>query len=565
MVALTGGMFLSGTTTPRLGIDLAGGTSITLTAREQPGEQNAVNETSMATAAGIIERRVNGLGVSEAEVQTQGDKNIVVNIPQGTNEKQAREQVGTTASLSFRPVITSAPVSEKPSGTPSPSASSDDAEREEGKGDPGPDETADDDRRTTEPSEDERDGAQAEELKSDPSSSPSASPSASPSSDPETSPDSSDTAGIPVDVADKLKELDCSTAAARAETSRRTTHTKADEYMVACDTQRPYKYALGPVAVHGQNVDDAGAVYDSQRGQGWIVNMSFDEKGSNAFAEVTGELARKPQPQNQFAIVLDGEVVSAPSVSERLAGDAQISGNFTQQSAEELANILSYGALPLTFEESSVTTISPSLGSDQLRAGLIAGAIGLVLVVAYLIFYYRLLGLVAIASLVAAAILTYTIMTLLGPMIGFALSLPAVCGAIVAIGITADSFIVYFERVRDEIREGRGNRSAITRAWPSARRTIVVSDVVSVLAAVVLFIVSVGSVRGFAFVLGLTTVLDLAVVFLLTKPLMSVLTNRPYFARGGPWSGLNPKQLGVQPPLRGRGRRIAAKAAPKEA
>ena len=231
-------------------------------------------------------------------------------------------------------------------------------------------------------------------------------------------------------------------------------------------------------------------------------------------------------------------------------GKAEISGSFTQEEAQDLANMLSYGALPLTFKESSVTTVSPALGSDQLHAGLIAGAIGLALVVIYLVVYYRGLSLIAIASLLVSAALTYVLMALLGPAIGFALNLPAVCGAIVAIGITADSFIVYFERVRDEIREGRSLRPAVERAWPRARRTILVSDFVSFLAAAVLFIVTVGKVQGFAFTLGLTTLLDVVVVFFFTKPLMTLLARKKFFAEGHRWSGLDPQRLGAQPPLR---------------
>jgi preprotein translocase subunit SecD len=267
---------------------------------------------------------------------------------------------------------------------------------------------------------------------------------------------------------------------------------------------------------------------------------------------------------NQFAIVLDGNVVSAPSVSQTLGSSAEISGSFTQQSAQDLANMLSYGALPLSFHEETVTTVTAALGGEQLHAGLIAGAIGLALVVIYLIVYYRGLSLIAIASLLVSAALTYTIMALLGPTIGFALNLPAVCGAIVAIGITADSFIVFFERIRDGIREGRSLRPAVERAWPRARRTILVSDFVSFLAAAVLFIVTVGKVQGFAFTLGLTTVLDVVVVFLFTKPLMTILARRKFFASGHSWSGLDPKRLGVRPPLR-RSRRASAPVETKEA
>ncbi len=230
--------------------------------------------------------------------------------------------------------------------------------------------------------------------------------------------------------------------------------------------------------------------------------------------------------------------------------------------------MLSYGALPLTFKEDSVTTVTAALGGEQLKAGLIAGAIRLALVVIYLLVYYRGLSFIAVASLLVSAGLTYVIMSLLGPTIGFALNLPAVCGAIVAIGITADSFIVYFERVHDEIREGRSLRPAVERAWPRARRTILVSDFVSFLAAAVLFVVTVGKVQGFAFTLGLTTLLDVVVVFFFTKPLLTLMARRKFFSSGHKWSGLDPKSLGAKPPLR-RTRRparpVAGPVDPKEA
>lgn len=293
--------------------------------------------------------------------------------------------------------------------------------------------------------------------------------------------------------------------------------------------------------------------------------MTFNSKGASKFADITGKLAQNTQPLNEFGIVLDGQVVSSPTVSSSITGgNAQISGSFTQEEAQNLANMLSYGALPLSFKEQSVTTVTAALGGEQLHAGLLAGAIGLALVVIYLVAYYRGLSIVAMASLLVSAILTYVIMALLGPAIGFALNLPAVCGAIVAIGITADSFIVYFERIRDEIREGRSLRPAVERAWPRARRTILVSDFVSFLAAAVLFVVTVGKVQGFAFTLGLTTVLDVVVVFFFTKPLMTLLARRKFFASGSKWSGLDPKSLGAKPPLR-RTRRPAAPAHTKEA
>ncbi len=563
IVALTGGMFASGHTTPRLGIDLAGGTSITLEAQNEPGQQNAINPTNMNTAVEIMNRRVNGLGVTEAEVQTQGESNIIVNIPKGTNSQQARKQVGTTAKLYFRPVLagqpagtgadsgkdpadSASPTPSGPSGSPTPTRRS---------ASPTPSASATTQGRAV------TEGLAAKDKASP---SPSSTPSGS-ASPPAKSPDSTAATGLPADVQKQLAAVDCATVKGRAAASEKVSAAENSATIVACDPKSKYKYVLGPVSVKGEQIDDASAVFQTQTGEGWIVQMVFDKTGAKQFADVTGEIAAKAPPQNQFAIVLDGEIVSAPSVSTAITGgQAQISGGFTQQSAEDLANILSYGALPLTFKEASVTTVDAALGGDQLEAGLIAGAIGLALVVIYLLLYYRGLSFIAVTSLLVSAVLTYVIMSLLGPTIGFALNLPAVCGAIVAIGITADSFIVFFERIRDEVREGRTLRPAVERAWPRARRTILVSDFVSFLAAAVLFVVTVGKVQGFAFTLGLTTVLDVVVVFFFTKPLMTILARKKFFASGHRWSGLDPKRLGAKPPLR-RSRRVSAPVDPKEA
>ncbi|WP_406214462.1 protein translocase subunit SecD [Streptomyces canus] len=548
IVALTGGMFLSGHTTPRLGIDLAGGTSITLEAKADQG--SAINKANMDTAVEIMNRRVNGLGVSEAEVQTQGDRNIIVNIPKGTNSKEARDQVGTTAKLYFRPVLAqeatggAAATSPSPSASgsstasPSPSASKSGSTGEKATSSSSPSASATSQGR-----------AVTDALKADstPSASASASSSASPSA-PATG--GTDTSSAQAKLQAQYTALDCSKKAQR---------TTAGEGAKPADTTLGcgeisgvwYKYVLGPAAVDGTEVKKAQAVFDTQTAAGWQVTMTFNGKGSKKFADITGQLAKNTQPQNEFGIVLDGEVVSSPYVQNSITGgSAQISGSFTQDEAQNLANMLSYGALPLSFQEQSVTTVTAALGGDQLHAGLLAGAIGLLLVVIYLVAYYRGLSLVAMASLLVSGILTYVLMALLGPAIGFALNLPAVCGAIVAIGITADSFIVYFERIRDEIREGRSLRPAVERAWPRARRTILVSDFVSFLAAAVLFTVTVGKVQGFAFTLGLTTVLDVVVVFFFTKPLMTLLARRKFFASGSKWSGLDPKSLGAKPPLR---------------
>ncbi|MFD5007811.1 protein translocase subunit SecD [Streptomyces mutabilis] len=569
IVALTGGMFASGHTTPRLGIDLAGGTSITLRAVPEAGQESAINKTNMDTAVEIMERRVNGLGVSEAEVQTQGDRNIIVNIPKGTNSKEAREQVGTTAKLYFRPVVATELSGAGATGSPSPSATGN-ASGEPTDGAADKDKATDGDKASGSPSDSAsasattQGRAASDALKADPSPSATASDGASPSPSASASGD---------EATAKLQEqyaaLDCTDEAARTKAGA---GSKPGDSMIACGQNAQgqwQKYILGPAAVDGTDVDQSEAVFNTQTAAGWTVTMKFTDEGAKKFADITGKLAQNQSPQNQFAIVLDNEVVSDPYVSQALTGgSAEISGNFDQEEAQGLANMLSYGALPLTFKEDSVTTVTAALGGEQLKAGLIAGAIGLALVVIYLLVYYRGLSFIAVASLLVSAGLTYVIMSLLGPTIGFALNLPAVCGAIVAIGITADSFIVYFERVRDEIREGRTLRPAVERAWPRARRTILVSDFVSFLAAAVLFVVTVGKVQGFAFTLGLTTLLDVVVVFLFTKPLLTLMARRKFFASGHKWSGLDPKSLGAKPPLR-RTRRparpVAGPVDPKEA
>ncbi|MEU0670673.1 protein translocase subunit SecD [Streptomyces lavendulocolor] len=553
--ALIGGMFWSGETTPRLGIDLAGGTSITLRAENQPGKPDSINDTNMQTAIGIIERRVNGLGVSESEVQQQGNRHIIVNIPRATDSEKAQKQVGTTAELYFRPVLAvtgSAPLPE-PSVGGSPSATPSGKPSGKASSSPSPKASA-----TT------QGRAVPEALKQDESPSPKASASGKPAATPPAPQPSASGAAAVAALEKQFTALDCTPKKGTKEVPNPAQNADPAKPTVACGQEGDAKYILGPADVAGTDVDEAQGILDPQRGR-WIVQLGFTDAGTKKFADSTGKLAGQAPPQNQFAITLDGQVVSAPSVSSAIGGgSAEISGSFDQQSATDLANILSYGALPLSFEQESVTTVTAALGGEQLKAGLVAGAIGLALVVIYLVVYYRGLSIIALLSLLVSAVLTYALMALLGPAIGFALNLPAVCGAIVAIGITADSFIVYFERVRDEIREGRTLRPAVERGWPRARRTILVSDFVSFLAAAVLFIVTVGKVQGFAFTLGLTTLLDVVVVFFFTKPLMTLMARTKFFSSGHPWSGLDPKRLGAKPPLR-RSRRVSATTEPKEA
>ncbi|MFE7593120.1 protein translocase subunit SecD [Kitasatospora sp. NPDC057512] len=571
-VGLVALMFGTGTTKPRLGIDLAGGTSITLTAKST--DPKAITKSNMDIATGIIERRVNGMGVSEAEVQTQGDNTIIVNIPKGGNQQNAADQVGTTAKLFFRPVLAVAPsgvTAPAPTGTPSAAATGTPGATPPAAatGTPSPGASATKQGRP-ESEALAAEGASPTAAATGASTAPSAPATGAPSAA-ATPPSAADLSAamtqgtVPPELTAAFAALDCSKPEVRA------AQTGPDEKAVVACSQKPEngyyeKLALGPVAVKGSDVSKAQPTLDTQTGAGWQVQLQFNGAGTDDFTKVTGQLATQAPPNNQFAIVLDNQVVSHPEVKNAIpGGSAVITGRFTQAEAQDLSNVLGYGALPLEFVKSDITTVSPALGSDQLKAGLVAGAIGMLLVVAYSLVYYRGLGLVSIAGLLVSAALTYSIMSLLGNAIGFALNLPAVCGAIVAIGITADSFIVYFERIRDEVREGAPLRPAVQRAWPRARRTILVSDFVSFLCAAVLYVVSVGKVQGFAFTLGLTTALDVVVIFLFTKPLITLLARRKFFLNGHPWSGLDPKRLGARPPLRSSRRRNPSSAAVKEA
>jgi len=293
---------------------------------------------------------------------------------------------------------------------------------------------------------------------------------------------------------------------------------RPQDNITSCSEDGTAKYLLGPAVLEGTAVTDAAAGTETGTGA-WVVNVDFNNEGSATWATYT-----TANVGNQVAITLDGRVVSAPTINSAInGGTTQITGDFTQEDATTLANQLKYGALPLTFTQANAQSVSTELGSEQLRAGLIAGALGVLLVFVYALFYYRLLGLVMIASLLLSAVVVYAALVLLGREIGFALSLAGIAGFIVSIGITADSFVVYFERLKDEVREGRTLRSATPRAWVRARRTILSADAVSFLAAAVLYVLAIGDVKGFAFTLGMSTVLDLVVVFLFTHPLMAYL------------------------------------------
>lgn len=488
-VNAAGVLWGGGSWTPKLALDLEGGTQVILAPVVADGTE--VKEEQLNQAVSIIRQRIDASGVSEAEINTQGT-NIVVTVP-GKIDDETRQRIEASAQLELRPVLLTSAAT---TASASPSADA-----------------------TT------------------PAETPSDTPTATPT-------DGSDLSWVTPALQADYDVFDCASIVNRAEAA------PADQPLITCDQSGTQKFLLGPVEVSGSDIKDATAnlVTTSSGGSTgeWAVNLVFNEAGTKAFAKVSTRLYGLEAPRNQFAFVLDGAVLSAPSMNGVITdGKPQITGSFTQASAKALADQLKYGALPLSFTVQSSDTISATLGTSQLAAGLLAGLIGLILVVIYTLFQYRLLGMVTIASLVVAAVITYLMITILSWREGYRLSLAGVAGLIVAIGFTADSFIVYFERVRDELREGRSLPGSVEAGWKRAFRTVLASKATNLLAAVVLFILAVGSVRGFAYTLGLTTIIDVLVVFLFTHPMLALLAQNRFFASGHPLTGLDPNALGA--------------------
>ncbi len=493
---------------PKLALDLEGGTQMILAPRVEGSSE--INEEQLNQAVAIIRQRVDGSGVAEAEISTQSGRNVVVSLP-GTPSKETRDLIQASADMNFRPVITYG----DPAAVPA-------------------------EQRTPE-----------DQLPK---------PTAEPAN-------ASDINWVTADIVKEFEALDCVNPS--PEKRDRSDPAKPLVTCEAATDQTPaIKYILGPVEVKGQDISDS-TFTQVQGAQGsvtnsWGVNIVFNSDATAKFKAVTERLnqfyaAAQAQgtedPKAQFAIVLDDKVLSAPRALAVITdGKPQITGNFTQASAKALSDQLRYGALPISFEIQSQEQISATLGGDQLRLGLLAGMIGLFLVVVYSLFQYRALGLVTIASLVVAGVLTYLAIAILGWTENYRLSLAGVAGLIVAIGQTADSFIVYFERIRDELREGRGLVSAVENGWKRAKRTVLASKAVNLLAALVLYFVAVGNVRGFAFTLGLTALADLLVVFMFTHPMLQVLARTKFFGEGHRFSGLSPDRLSAVPLYRGAGR-----------
>lgn len=525
LVFLTGG----GRPSPKLGIDLQGGTRVTLTARTVDGRPPS--RESLDQARQIIEQRVNGIGVSGAEVVLDG-VNLIITVP-GENGDQART-LGQTAKLYFRPVI-----AEEPAGTPAPAPGGKSAGGNGTTGSPGS------------PAPSPSPGAPApvapQQVQQPPPVEPTPSPTPTPGAPP--------VGNVPADsaspeVAEQIRQVRAKLQSQDPAVQQQALATlncagpnplrgndDPNLPLVTCDQHGTAKYLLGPAFLSGEQIANASSGPRSD-GPGYEVRLNLKTQGEDVWGQYTAANIGK-----QAAFVLDTEVVSAPQITAAISPGEQtrITGSFTQAEAKNLADVLKYGSLPLSFQSSESETVSATLGLSSLRAGLLAGALGLVVVFVYCLFYYRALGVLTILSLALSGIIVYAVLVLLGRWIGFTLDLAGVAGFIVAIGITADSFVIFFERLKDEVRDGRTFRSAVPRAWIRARRTILTADAVSFLAAAVLYILAVGQVKGFAFTLGMSTVLDLVVVFLATHPLVAMASQSPLLSQPG-LSGLGAAQ-----------------------
>lgn len=560
--------------TPKLGIDLQGGTRVTLTARTPDG--NRPSQDSLTKAQEIIENRVNGLGVSGSEVVIDGD-NLVITVP-GDDSQQART-LATTAKLYIRPVLQAvpAPGSQQAQQTPGqptapavpetpaqPAPAPAEGTPPAGDGAPAAPEQSVPEAPEAPAAAPEAPAATqespaaapipADELQVRPAQAP-GTPLPEPPAPTETTPapapgETTPAPGAPAPADESLspqeqaqqeiaaaKALRQSTDPTMQQLAMQTMDCAAADPLagnddpnlplVTCSTDGTEVFLLDKSRIDGQEIADATSGFNTEQSR-HEISLEFKSGGSDAWASLTGEYV-----QQRVAFVLDSEVVSAPVVQQgpQLGGRTQISGNFNASSAQDLANTLKYGSLPLSFETSEAETVSATLGFASLEAGLIAGAVGLIVVLLYCLIYYRMLGFLTALSLIGSGIAVYGIMVLLGRWIGFTLDLAGIAGLIIGIGMTADSFVVFFERIKDEIREGRSFRSAVPRGWQRARKTILSGNAVSFIAAAVLYVLAVGQVRGFAFTLGLTTILDVVVVFLVTAPLVQLAARSTFWAK----------------------------------
>jgi preprotein translocase subunit SecD len=591
-----------------LGLDLSSGTQVVLKAATPGGAVPPASE--MQASVGVLENRVNGTGNSGAQVQTQGNDQITVTVP-GKAATSVVNLIDTTAKLAFRPVLLSeaytgvsttpakakgtATPSATPSGTasstatpaasPTPSVSSTPSATAKAS-------TSDVSAKLASPTATTTGAASAKATTSTtPKATTSPAAAATPTANPGATAPATTTFGDPSAVnAATMKQFDAlvckpgpnqytvddnwkSTVPGYTEALSPWDNPKIQT--VGCDASGN-KYVLGPAVVQGTEISSVDAALDTSNNQ-WVVNITLNGAGATAFGTLTSNQYQKYFPTSttnennavldQIGITLDGDVSSAPETNGALtSGSFQITGpqpnGFSEAQATQLQNVLKFGSLPLTFQLQSELYISPQTGHASLSAGLLAGILGLVLVVIYLFYYYRGLGIVSVSSLVIAALLAYFSVVLLSKYQNFTMSLSAIAGLVVAIGITADSFIVYFERLRDEVRDGKALRPAVEAGWKRARRTILVSDTVSFLAAVLLYHFATSDVQGFAYTLGLTTIIDVIVVFLFTKPMVTLLAGTKFFSSGSKWSGLDPERLGAKAPWRSGRRTVRSNRTP---
>ncbi|MGH3637489.1 MAG: protein translocase subunit SecD [Mycobacterium sp.] len=554
---------------PKLGIDLQGGTRVTLTARTPDGSRPS--RESLAQAQEIISSRVDGLGVSGSEVVVDGD-NLVITVP-GNDGNEARN-LGQTARLYIRPVIHAIPAAgQQPPAGQAPAGAPPGAPGVPGApgappgapgvpglppGEPGlpglPPGAPAPGAEAPAPAPEAPPAPQPRPYPEEPAPTPEPTPAPAPGEAPAPAPGQapapapgpgpSPAPNKPGDLAQRISDEKALRQSADQQIQLLALQFQAtrcnDEDVLAgnddpnlplvtCSQDHKEVYLLDKSIISGEQIESASSGLDQQRGE-YVVDLQFKSQGADIWANYTAA-----NVGTQTAFTLDSQVVSAPAINEAIPGGrTQITGNFTQDSARDLANVLKYGSLPLSFESSEAETVSATLGLTSLRAGLIAGGVGLALVLLYSLLYYRVLGLLTALSLVASGAMVFAILVLLGRYIGYTLDLAGIAGLIIGIGTTADSFVVFFERIKDEIREGRSYRSAVPRGWARARKTILSGNAVTLLASVVLYVLAIGQVKGFAFTLGLTTVLDVVVVFLVTWPLVylsskSTLLSKPAF------------------------------------
>lgn len=586
--ALAGGLakWGDGSLTPRLGLDLEGGTELVL----QPvlnGSQT-INEGQVNRAVDIIRQRIDANGVSEAEIATQGGSNIVISIP-GSPTPAQLDAIRKPSQLRFRAVYVQALDANAaqanpggtPSGTPTPSGTATTpatgTPSAAGTGGATPSTTAtaqngivpDALRAATTPATGTATGTATTPAPSATTPAPAETQPAPTPAEMQAAVKAQASKGLVGLGWEKAKADEAADKVAKQYTALNCATPGSIDKIVddpklpiaTCGEDRITKYVLGPSEIDGSEIADATSGYQpGPNGQPTSiveVALSFKDTGKAKFAAVTKRLfgLQSEPPFDQFAVVLDKTVITAPQARAVITdGRASITGSFTIDSAKQLAEQLKFGALPISFALQTQDNITPQLGEEQLRIGLLAGFIGLLLVVVYSLFQYRALGLVTVASLVVASAVTYLAVTVLGTTHGFRLTMAGVTGLIVAIGVTADSFIVYFERIRDEVRDGRPLVAAVETGWKRARRTILAADAVNFMAAGVLYFLASSNVRGFAFTLGLTTLIDLLVVVLFTHPMVQLLARTKFFGGGHKWSGLDPQRLGAKESMRYRGR-----------